>query len=206
MLFCAETISTPGQQHIQISEIIKGSIEKIRSHPRVGPDVPIIVAIEACSSEATFMAPMFEQVDTNLIAMREFKQDGNYGVPKNKNVLIGLIGTTQALLTRNLIHIPSDSISFNSTFSTTHPTIRDHREVLMKQFGNFRMDQYTRQIHGKSGGNNDDMIIAFMMSLYWMTRFCVRNIPIYMEFRSRFRADIWLSAMAPYLSIYSEKD
>jgi hypothetical protein len=193
---CAERITTPLKQHVQMQDICIGCIRELRNHPRVGPQVPIIVAMEAQGSEASFLAPTFETIDNDVIVMREFKNEGSFGVPKNGNVLVGLVGTTQALLMRNLVSIPNDAIAFSSTHAKSTTTMRDHREALAKQFGAFRVDSYTGSINGKAGGGNDDMLIAFMMALYWMTRFCSRNLDIYIAFRERYGNDIWFSAMA----------
>ena len=198
----AETISAPAQQHLQIQTLIRGTMEAIRSHPRVGRGVPVIVAVEACSAEATWIAPVFERYEDTLV-MREFHNEGCFGVPKNRNVLIGMIGTTQEMLARKLVSFPADAVSHATQYTKTSRTMRDHREMLAKQFGSFKLNQHTGKIDGKSGGANDDQLITFMMSLYWMTRFCVRNDPFYMDFRRRYPAETWMSAMTAYLANYN---
>jgi hypothetical protein len=204
LLVCAERLKPSTQQHLQLNEICTGCVRAIRGHPRVGPNVPIVVAIEGMGAEVVFLGPTFEYCDRDLIVMREFKEDGCLGVPKNERILVGLVGTTKALLMRNLVSVPMDAIAFSSRFAESAPTMRDIRELLAKQFGAFRYDSHVMKITGKGRGGNDDVLIAFMMTLYWMTRFCARNLDVYMQFREKYHPDVWFSALAHNLCMQDE--
>ena len=192
-------IDAKEQHHVQISAIVEGAITAIKEHPRVGRGVPIIVAIEACSSDATWLAPLFFEHD-DVIVLSEFQHEGRFGVPKNPSVLIGLVGATEAFLTRNLVHIPADAVAFSTRFTKTQSTMHAVRENLWRQFANFRINHATGKTSGKGGGENDDLIIAFMMALYWMTKFSVKNDENYNRFKARYPNRTWLAALQPMLS------
>jgi hypothetical protein len=197
---CGEVIDAKEKHHLQITEIVNGAMRAIRAHPRVGRRIPVVVAIEACSSDATWLAPIFMEHE-DVLVMSEFKgESGRFGVPKNPAVLIGLVGATQALLSRDMVSIPADAVAYSTPFAKRASTMRDYREALHKQFSNFRIDHSTGKTSGKAHGENDDLIITFMMCLYWMTKFCVNNPQQYMEFKMRYPDRTWFTAMAPYLA------
>lgn len=198
---CGEVIDAAKKHHVQIAEIVDRSIETLRKHPRVGPGIPIIVAVEGCSSDSTWLAPVFMKHE-DVLVMSEFKtSEGRYGVPKNPAVLVGLVGATQALLSRSMVSIPGDAAAVSTSHAKRVATMRDYREELSKQFSNFRINGSTGKASGKGNGENDDLIIAFMMSLYWMTKFCVSESPEYVDFKLRYPDNTWLTAMAPLLAM-----
>ena len=186
-------------QNEQIKDILDGSINEIKHHPRVGRGVPIIVAIEACSSDAIWIAPIL-MAHPDVLVMSEFKKEFRYGVPKNNEILIGLVGTTHAFLSRKLVSFTSDFVSYSTHHAAKRTTLNENRDDIMNQFENFRVDSASGKVHGKGGGKNDDIIIAFMMALYWMTKFAMSEKEVYWEFRARYESTIWMDTLAPLIA------
>ena len=182
----------------QVRAIVDGCIESLRKHPRVGYGVPMIVAIEACNlADAVYIAPMF--IDHNIVedtvfVMAEFAGKRDYGVPKNPRITSCLVTATSLLLNMRAVTIPDDSICYSTRFAESKVALRDYIASLMMQLANFKLDLATGKVSGKSGGNNDDKTIAFLMPMFWCSKFCANINPDYLDFKSRFDPSIWLDA------------
>jgi hypothetical protein len=173
---------------------VDGVITAIRSHPRVaGKSVPIIVAIEACASDGTFIGPMFLR-HPGVLVMTEFSDSHKFGVPKNRVTLAGMIMGTKTFLSRGMISIPSDAIAFSSPNASLKMTMARYRSMLSVQFSNFRTDAATGVTNGKGGGANDDLLVSFMMTIYWMLAFPTKNLPEYIGFRDEYPMTCWAGA------------
>jgi len=179
--------------------MVDGCIMNLRKHPRVGYGIPIIIAIEACNADATYIGPMFlehNMVEKTIFVMAEFPGKTSYGVQKNNRITTALVTATITLLSMRLITIPDDVICYSTNYCQVKATIRDYISALMMNFSNFKLDQETGKMHGKSGGNNDDKLVSFMMPLFWSTKFCANINPDYLDFKERFDPIIWLNATA----------
>lgn len=166
-------------------------ITAIRTHPRiVGRDVPVVVAIEACASDGTFIGPMFLR-HPGVMVMTEFSDIHKFGVPKNRYTLAGMIMATKMFLSRGLLSIPADAVAVSSQRAEFKMTLARHRKTLATQFSNFKTDEVTGITNGKSGGENDDILISFMMAIYWMLKFSTKNLPEYIRFRDMYPNSCW---------------
>jgi len=202
---CAETLSTPRMEQAQIEAICHGSIRALRAHPRVGYGVPIIVAIEGCGPDPIFEGTMFREHE-DVLVMTEIKQGTRFGVPKDERITKSLVTTTQTMMSLRLVTIPTDAIAYSTQYAVRKKTMRDFREALASQFANFKLSQKTGKMSGKEHGRNDDLLITFMMALYWMTRFCVSIKDDYLAFKQNYGADIWAMAQAGALLPPTEAD
>jgi hypothetical protein len=187
----------PKEKDAHIVEIMHSVIDALRAHPRVGEDVPIIVAIEACACDGTFIGPATLRTRTGearagVLVMTEFSDLGKFGVPKTPLTLAATITTMHVVLSRNMLVIPTDIALVSTRYTRIPLTDARLRSTLSIQFSNFRLDEQTGKIHGKASGANDDRLIA----IYWMTKFLCSNNETYMTFRSQYPQSMWNDGFA----------
>lgn len=189
---CAEVLNSPQEQQQHVADIVCQSLSAIRKHPRVGPNVPIVVFIEACTTDASYIAPYFLQgpLRDNVIVLSEINGGNRYGVQKNVNTLKNMITSTIVVLSYNLLAIPSDCIPLTSSYCHNPKTMRDYKEALARQFSGFRVNPDTGKINGKYSGN-DDILITLMMNMYWSSVFCTSMRQDYEDFKSHFDQEVW---------------
>jgi hypothetical protein len=163
----------------------------LRNHPRVGPHVPYIVAIEACGQDAMYLASKFHAaalaIGIRMCVMREMKNGptgSGWGVPKHDAV--GLVAATQDVLSQGLLSIPDDCLAVSSDAAVPQKTLSDQRNELMQQFMSFKKNP-DGTINGKhAGSKNDDLIITLMMAIFWGEVFCQSDRSEYGEFKMAF--------------------
>jgi hypothetical protein len=177
----------------QIREMLIGTVCAIRSHPRVTrvPLVPIVIAMEGMGGESTLIPGMFDPFP-NVVVMTEMSTH-RYGVPKNQRTLSDMITVVSCLLWQQTTVIPEDAVAFSTSFAKSRRSMRDYREILARQFSNFRYDR-TGKANGKAHGSNDDLVIAFMMSLFWMFKFCNSMNDDYMRVKRFYGPGPWAHA------------
>lgn len=180
-------------EYEQIHAMVDGTIESLRSHPRVGPNVPIVVAIEGCSVDPNYMANMFLKYP-HVLVMNDVNGGKRYGVPKTEQSTRAMVTTVYTMLALHMVTIPADAMAYSTQYATKKKTLRDYRECLMSQFGAFRLDPSSGKMSGKGHGANDDVLITFMMALYWMTRFAVNEKDDYVAFKQMFDPSAWQTA------------
>lgn len=188
-------MSTPRSEEDQIRALVDGSIAALRSHPRVGRGVPIVVALEGCSVDPIYMANMLLRHD-DVLVMTEIGAGKRYGVPKDERITRAMVTTMQTVLSLRLVVIPTDAIAFSTPFAVKKKTMRDFRECLATQFGAFCLNRMTGKLSGKGSGGNDDLVLTFMMVFYWMTRFAASINEDYVAFKQQYGDEIWQYAQA----------
>jgi len=196
LVFCSEKLSAKVEED-QIFEIVELFVKSLRSHPRVGRGVPIVVAIEACSpGDRIFFPRYFLDIgDPDLLVMSEIGGGRGYGVPKTERETREMVTTMQAMLSPkfNLVTIPPDAMALSTKYvdPASRKGMGDIKEMLAIQFSSFRLDPKSGKMSGKAGGGNDDLLITFMMALYWMMRFSASDRPEYVDFRRCYSDEIW---------------
>lgn len=117
-----------------------------------------------------------------------------------------MVTTTQTMMSLRLITIPIDAVAHSTQYATRQKTMRDFREALASQFASFKLSQTTGKMSGKERGGNDDLLITFMMALYWMTRFGVSVNEDYMAFKQNYGSEVWAMVQAGALLPQSPSD
>jgi hypothetical protein len=191
LVFCSETLSTARMEMQQVQAMVDGTMQTLRSHPRVGPDVPIVVAIEGCAGDTLYLPEKFLKYGPNVLVMNEVCGGKRYGVPKTERSTREMVTTVYTMLSLGLVSIPADAVAFATEYAAKKKSMRDFRECLLTQFASFRLDPTSGKMSGKGHGANDDLIVTFMMALYWMTRFAVNEKELYVDFKDMFDPVIW---------------
>jgi hypothetical protein len=174
--------------------MVDGMMMSLRKHPRVGPGVPVVVAIEGCNADPMYLAKMLigpSSPHADVLIMTELSGGKRYGVPKTEQTTKRMVMTIQTMLSLGLISIASDAVALSTRFAARHKTMRDYKETLSIQFGSFRISPKTGKMSGKEFGGNDDLLITLMMACYWMTQFVVNMKEDYAEFRMQYDPEIW---------------
>lgn len=193
-MFCAETLTAAREQEEQIRAILVGAVAAIRKNNRVKPRAPIIVAIEGCSGDPVFQANVLMHADPDLLVMNEVRGGQRYGVPKDERTVKDMVTIMIAFLSLKLITIPIDAAALSTPLATKRRMMRDYREILMAQFSSFHLVPGSGKMTGKMNGRSDDLVIALIMAIYWMTHFCLSVSDLYARFKQRYDEDIWTSA------------
>jgi hypothetical protein len=188
---CSERLVAKEEKK-QVESMVFGAIGALRSHARIGPKAPIIVAVEACSGDSNYIAPLFIEADpVNLLVLSEIRSGKDFGVPKNKTTTSQMTTLMSHLLAqKNYITIPSDMIPFNTPYVAVKKERRDFNDMLAIQFASFGLDEHG-SLNGKAGGGNDDLVITLMMAIYWMTRFVLSHNPDYLDFMDSYGLEMW---------------
>jgi hypothetical protein len=148
-----------------MEEIIHGSIDALRNHPRVGRGIPIVVAV--------LMTPIFLEHE-DVFVMSEL---GSYRVPMTRSSFELMREMTRSMVLIDMVCIPWDSIAFSTSRATT--TMRDHRESLHRHLN------VNRSV-------DEDLAVAFMICIYWRTAFCIKDDHEYARFRDRYPESAWV--------------
>lgn len=185
----------------RVDNILLKMIDGLKKHPRIGPDVPMIVAIEAMGADAMYLGPKFQKIardlNVKMCVMREMKSgpDGHgWGVPKANTA--ALVAATREIMAYNLLSIPSDCMAMSSDFMLPISNLNDCCKKLHSQFTSFKKNS-DGSMNGKGGGGNDDMLIGLMMCIFWSQVFCRSDRFEYGDFKAYFsdRWDTWQATM-----------
>lgn len=184
--------------------MVQKTMQAIASNRRCAL-APIVIAIEACSGDAMYIAPMFSECARKYAlshcVMSEIRGGKEQGVPKDEDVTRRMIATTVCLLSANSVCIADDCVAISSDFARPPATMANQRQELASQFLRFRADPKTGQISGKGlTGQNDDLIITFMMALYWSVHFCESGRPDYEKFKYIKNTPAWRAGTAGALA------
>jgi len=176
----------------RINSILLRTMTALRNHPRIGPCVPYVVAIEGVGVDAMYLASKFQQLARDLglsmCVMREMKdspEGPGWGVPKAKNQIVGLVAATTTILSQGMLSIPDDCASVSSAAAVPQLSLSDQRNELLQQFMALKKNP-DGTINGKAGGRNDDLIITLMMTIFWSQVFCQSDRNEYGEFKMAF--------------------
>jgi hypothetical protein len=118
-----------------------------------------------------------------------------YGTPLDHEIKRSMLVATNALLStgagqrQGLLDIPDDCLAGMSNYAIPQPNLATVKSMLYDQFRNFKILP-TGKFSGKEGGKNDDLVIAFMMTVYWSQFFCGNFDPSrsYSNFRRELEA------------------
>lgn len=203
---CAEDIKgipSRGQQ------IILRSLQAVAAHPRVTSDTPIVIIVEGVGGDTMWLGEMFhdtaQSLNLNSHVMREMKEgpDGQgFGVPKNAMVTAAMISALSSVFIRGIVAVPADCLSVSSADALPPKTLQDQCVKLREQLAAFKTNQ-DGTVNGKSSGMNDDLVISFMMTIYWGQRFCRSEKFEYKAFRNMFGnlSEAWMAgAMCAFAS------
>lgn len=178
----------------RVDNILLKMVTLLQSHPRVGPNVPMIIAVEAMGADAMYIAPKLQKIAierrVNVCIMREMKESSagsGWGVPKADTA--ALVASTREILSYNMLTIPDDCIAISSDHVFPKRTLEEYRRELYSQFMSFKKND-DGSINGKKGGKNDDLIITLMMCIFWSQVFCLSNRIEYGEFKYRY-SNLW---------------
>lgn len=164
---------------IGVMKFLKASIQTIRRSHDYFKSIPILIACEAaphlvCENLAQDLKMLIAKKEVfNVYLMEELPND-RPGVLKTNENTQKMIALTQTMLENN-------QVSFSEVFTTNTKTPSGNDEEciksqLIQQLGNVqrrpighvRKDGLiTYRIDGKMGGQNDDLMVAFVMIIYW---------------------------------------
>ena len=186
LLLASERLDNSTSEHM--FSLYLGALAALREHPRVGPEVPIIVAFEGNSNDASHVAlHALSYAPVHVLA----ECAGNRcGVPKQERESNGIVIAAIAALSSGRVDIAGDAIALaTGRNGTRRKTLPDLVLQLRKQLAAYRRDDKGR-FSGKAAGP-DDLAIAFMMTLYWTAMFCRSEQPEHRLFKDQFDRDIW---------------
>jgi hypothetical protein len=170
-----------------VNQLIHKTLLNIANNPRCTEAI-VVVAIEGCSGDVMYLGPTFRDECKSLglthVIMHETNGGKNIGVPKTKDSTRQMVATSLLYLSHRAVCIPSDCVAISSSQSLSPHTMADETRELNSQFMRFRIDATTGKISGKAGpGVNDDLILTFLMCIYWGVLFYESTDPTYMAFK-----------------------
>ena len=126
---------------------------------------------------------------------------GKAGVPKTQNITRDLQYTFESTLALGNLRFAKNLVTYKST-------PEELKAKLLLQMGNYRWEEIGNpgeggdqkfKLHGKSGGNNDDLLVSCMMVPMWSVVFLRSQKPEYEPFQyfarnGYFKSDIPLRA------------
>ena len=183
-------------------DIIQRSLLAIQANPRLDPyATPVIFIIEGVGGDTMWLGPKFldtaHDLHMNAFVIREMKEGPNgpgFGVPKNAMITASMVTSVSGVLAEGLVSIPADCVAVSSVYSLPPKTIQDQCTKLGEQLTAFRMHT-DDSVNGKGGGQNDDLVISFMMAIHWSQVFCQSRRPEVVMYRNAqpHLNDIWMS-------------
>jgi hypothetical protein len=186
---CAENIEG---LHTRGDQLIYKTLQAVQAHPRVSPSTPVIIIIEGVGGDTMWLGPKFHDTAQDLAmyshVMREMKlgpEGPGFGVPKNAIITGAMIASLNGAFTRKIVAVPADCVSVGSDFALPTKTLQDQCTKLREQLTAFKINS-DGSVNGKRGGENDDLVIAFMMTIYWSQRFCRSENVDYQSFKNLF--------------------
>lgn len=203
-----------------VKDLVFRTVDAVLQNPRCrrmngGTDqgVPIIVAIEGYQGDTMYIGPLFIEAcakRTEVCLLSEIRNK-DIGVLKDETITRMLIAATQAALCANIVCIADDCVSISSSFARPPLNMSKQREDLARQFVAFRSDPRTGRVSGKGpGGQQDDIIITFMMNLYWSQYFNMSERADYVMFKRRWKTRLWTAcapeAISARISVPFQKD
>lgn len=149
---------------------------------------PVICSIEANSGDAMYIAEYIRKwaatYGINMFPMSEVRDGKEQGCPKDAIITKKLISATICMLAARTCCIAEDCVSISSDFARPQHTMADERRELKSQFLRYRLDPKLDKYTGKDGaGQNDDFIVAFMMTIYWSMQFMQNTRIEYDQFK-----------------------
>jgi hypothetical protein len=160
----------------EISDWLRRSVEHVRRlHPAfVTP--PILIACEnapltVSNALAEFVGYLTEsRIIQNVHMMYEVGADKGPGVPKNARNTEDMVRYANMLIT-------NEQVCFSEVYSSCAPEKSPHdaKFEFINQLANFKPGlirvtpdgTHVYKLHGKHGGKNDDMGVAYIMQYYW---------------------------------------
>lgn len=156
---------------------LETAIQNIRLIDQRFTSIPILIACEADSDIGDQLAEQLQHLIVkgvlyNTHMMREYGND-RPGVLKDKFVTQDMSRYTQMLLENGQVFF-----SEQYTTSVLGRTREDARRDFFKQMPNWRKRKivtqtgsFTIRIDGKVGGQNDDLMVSYVMNFYWYLQF-----------------------------------
>jgi hypothetical protein len=191
----------------RISSLLTRVIFELNNHPRVRKNNTLmVVAVEGCQGDPTYICPRVLDISGSmgipLCVMREGSTNDSsqgFGVGKTRRSTIDMAAVMKGTIMINAIHIPADCLAVSSAFEVPQTDLQTQSNKLYNQMATFRL-QPNGSLSGKVAGANDDLVIAFMMTLYWSQMFCRSNSPEYCMYKLRWASpDVWLLGQATHI-------
>lgn len=179
-------------------KLVRGLIHELFAalarHPRAGPNVPYIVAIEGMQQDVGYIGEMFQDMAAaaglrnNVLVMTEFYKDETtgpgFGVPKMHATTDALATIMRNVLYQKMLCIPADCIALSPLGIVDRPkSLADLRNTLKVEFGTYSYDAAGGL--SKAAGQND-LIIALQMAFLWGQAFCRSRRDDYLAFKMRY--------------------
>lgn len=182
-----------GRNHLIEVDLVEKFMTAIKTHPRMGKpsQVPIIVAIESCDGHVMYIEPtvlsaaMRLGLNVKMMTETHNEMDGiTKGVPKTDSTTAKMVVSIGIAMDTKIIGIAADCVSVASESAISRRSLDEDMLVLERQLAAYRLvgNKYT----GKTGGKNDDLLVAFMMAFYWSIVFCHDEKRQYAEFMMLF--------------------
>lgn len=150
------------------ANILKDCVRGIRSLPFC-ENVAIVFIPENTGKEGGYMQYHLNNANISNVWTMAKCAGGKLGVPRNRENANRMYCLTRSYLAERKVSFARHMVSLSKT-------IPEAKRQLYKQLENFVFDPDEQndprkpasgKLHGKIGGENDDLVIAFQQAFYW---------------------------------------